>query len=95
MYCHRHLTMQQTGKRALLRKVLQGDTNGLQALKQDQQRIRGVVVVDRMPDESSNEPVQASYTLSNGTTITEPLTYGEILAKAGNILILIPDNQRD
>jgi hypothetical protein len=74
MYCHRPLTMRQTDKRTLLRKLLQGDTNGLEALKQDQQRIRGVVVVDRMPDESSNEPVQASYTLSNGTTITELLT---------------------
>lgn len=86
--------MQQPDKRTLLNQLLQGQTNGLRALKEEQQRITGVIIVDRMPDELSGEPVQASYTLNSGIMITDSLTYGEILAKAGKVLILIPDNYR-
>ncbi|MFD1144539.1 hypothetical protein ACFQ4C_25655 [Larkinella insperata] len=54
--------MKQPDKRALLSQLLQGQTNGLWALKEEQRRITGIVIVDRMPDELSAEPVQASYT---------------------------------
>ncbi|GAB3931844.1 hypothetical protein [Larkinella terrae] len=86
--------MQRLDKRALLRKLLRGDTNGLQALKQDQQRISGIVIVDRMPDEWSNEQVHASYTLNNGTKVEKKLAYAEIMAKARNSVLMLPCNHR-